>query len=176
MYQHGNRYDNMNNNVAKCFNSLIVDTRKLSLVSLLEYICGLCHNWFYEMQNMWSVSMPTHSKYAETIMVYECDKARQYKVNPIDYYRFHVKDGGLDGIVSLNTNECNCRQFESLQIPCSHAIAAARERNINPFTFFSWLYSVESLVLAYVESISPFGHVPQNPLRVTRHHQLSPTL
>lgn len=39
----------------------------------------------------------------------ECDKAKQYKVNLIDYYQFHVKDGGLDGLFSLNTHECSCR-------------------------------------------------------------------
>lgn len=53
---------------------------------------------------MWSVSTSTHSKYVETIMASECDKARWYKVNLIDCYRFHVKDGGLDDIVSLNAN------------------------------------------------------------------------
>ena len=74
---------------------------------------------------MWSVSTSTHSKYAKTIMAYECDKVRWYKMNPINCYRFHGKDGGLDDIVSLNKKECSFRKFKSLQIPCSHAIAAA---------------------------------------------------
>lgn len=72
-----------------------------------------------------------------------------------------MKDGVLDGIVSLNTNECNCDRFQYFQILCSHAIATARERNINSFTLCSRFYSVESLVLTYAKSISPLSHVSE---------------
>lgn len=58
-------------------------------------------------------------------MIVKCDMARQYGVNPIDCYRFYIKEGGLNGIVSLNTHECNWRQFECLKIPCSYAIIVA---------------------------------------------------
>lgn len=46
-------------------------------------------------------------------------------------------------------------------IPCSHDIVATKERDVNPFILCSRLHSVKSLVLAYVESILPFGHVSE---------------
>lgn len=103
----------------------------------------------------------THSKYAMSVMGLECDKVRGYAVKPIGCYRFHVKDGGLDDIVNLNMRGCSYNQFQCLQISCWHVIAAARERNINAFTFCSRFYSAESLVLAYAEAISLLGHILQ---------------
>ncbi|XP_038902280.1 uncharacterized protein LOC120088915 [Benincasa hispida] len=145
--------------IVEYFNSVTKEARKLLITTLIEYIRCLIQQLFYERQNIWLVSTSTHSKYAKEIISLECEKARRYRVNPINCYRFHVKDGGLDGIVSLNTLECSCRQFQCLEILCSHAIAAAREQNINSFTLCSRFYSVKSFVLAYAESISPLGHV-----------------
>lgn len=108
---------------------------------------------------MWSMNTSMHSKYAKSVMGVGCEKARWHAVNLVDCYRFHVKDGGLDGIVSLNMNECSCRQFQCLEISCSHAIVVARERNINPFTLCSRLYSVEYLDLTYAEWKKPPGYI-----------------
>ncbi|TYK29173.1 MuDRA-like transposase [Cucumis melo var. makuwa] len=49
------------------------------------------------------------------------------KVNPIDCYQFHVKDLDKEEIVNLHTQECTCKEFQAEQLPCSHAIVAARD-------------------------------------------------
>ncbi|XP_038887220.1 uncharacterized protein LOC120077410 [Benincasa hispida] len=160
-YQSENRYDNMTSNSVECFNAFTKEPRVLPITLLLEYTRGLLQGWFHDRQIVWSNSTSPHPISAEEIMGLECEKSRQCRVNPIDCYRFHVKDGRLDGIISLNTRECSCKQFQCLEISCSHAIVAARERNINPFTLCSKFYSVDSLVIAYAESINPLGHVSE---------------
>ncbi|XP_038892626.1 uncharacterized protein LOC120081651 [Benincasa hispida] len=114
-YQFGNRYDNMTSNISKCFNAITKEVRVLPATSLLEYIRGMLQGWSHERRTMWSNSTSTHLVYAEEIMSLECEKARRCRVNPIDYYRFHVKDGGIDGIAltleNVVTSNCSVWRF-----------------------------------------------------------------
>ncbi|XP_038887233.1 uncharacterized protein LOC120077423 [Benincasa hispida] len=103
--------------------------------------------------------MTLHSDYCETQLVSEADKGQQYRIEPIDCYRVHVRDNRLDGIVNLHTKECTCKEFDSLGIPCSHAIVATKERNIPIQSLCSRFYTVDSLMTTYAEPINPLGHI-----------------
>ncbi|XP_022151004.1 uncharacterized protein LOC111019024 [Momordica charantia] len=52
-----------------------------------------------------------------------------------------------------------CQEFDYFKIPCSHAIAAAMMRNINPYSLCDEAYTTNSWILAYAEPIFPVGHV-----------------
>ncbi|XP_038902459.1 uncharacterized protein LOC120089108 [Benincasa hispida] len=72
-----------------------------------------------------------------------------------------VRDNRLNGIVNLHTKECTCKEFDSLDISCSHAIVAAKERNILIHSLCSRFYTVDSLMTAYAEPINPLGHISE---------------
>ncbi|TYK21288.1 MuDRA-like transposase [Cucumis melo var. makuwa] len=80
------------------------------------------------------------------------------KVNPIDCYQFHVKDLDKEEVVNLQTKECTCKEFQVEQLPCSHAIAAARDRNINDYSLYANYYTNECLLAAYAEVVYPVGN------------------
>ncbi|KAA0061902.1 Ulp1-like peptidase [Cucumis melo var. makuwa] len=80
------------------------------------------------------------------------------KVNPIDCYQFHVKDLDKEEVVNLQTKECTCKEFQAEQLPCSHAIAAARDRNINVYSLCANYYTNECLLAAYEEVVYPVGN------------------
>ncbi|KAL0548763.1 hypothetical protein IC582_013233 [Cucumis melo] len=80
------------------------------------------------------------------------------KVNPIDCYQFHVKDLDKEEVVNLQTQECTCKEFQAEQLPCSHAIAAARDCNINVYSLCANYYTNECLLVAYAEVIYLVGN------------------
>ncbi|XP_038882314.1 uncharacterized protein LOC120073555 [Benincasa hispida] len=131
----------------------------LPIMCLLEHVRGLIQSWFYERRNYWASRTTSHLDYCENRLATECDKGKRYRVEPIDCYRIHVRDNRLDGIVNLHTKECTCKEFDSLGMPCLHAIVAAQERNIPIHGFCSLFYSVDSLMAAYAEPVNPLGHI-----------------
>ncbi|KAL4018195.1 hypothetical protein IC575_021785 [Cucumis melo] len=80
------------------------------------------------------------------------------KVNPIDCYQFHVKDLDKEEVVNLQTQECTCKEFQDEQLPCSHAITATRDRNINAYSLYTNYYGNEYLLAVYAEAIYPVGN------------------
>lgn len=94
-------------------------------------------------------------------MTNECDKGRRYRVEPIDCYKVYVRDGRLDGVVDFHTHECTFKEFDSIQIPCSNAIVAAKERDITPHSICNNKYSVDVLITSYADPILPLGHVSE---------------
>ncbi|KAA0059221.1 Ulp1-like peptidase [Cucumis melo var. makuwa] len=80
------------------------------------------------------------------------------KVNLIDCYQFHVKDLDKEEVVNLQTEECTCKEFQAEQLPCSHAIAAAWDRNINVYSLCANYYTNENLLAVYAEAVYPVGN------------------
>ncbi|XP_052193834.1 uncharacterized protein LOC127802170 [Diospyros lotus] len=72
-------------------------------------------------------------------------------------YRFNVKDGNSGGIVDLKVKTCTCWMFDFDKLPCGHALAAARSRNIDPYTLSSAYYQTEALLCAYADPVIPVG-------------------
>ncbi|XP_038888768.1 uncharacterized protein LOC120078560 [Benincasa hispida] len=122
---------------------------------------GMLQSWFYEWRNYWASRMTLHSDYCKTRLTSEANKGRRYRVEHIDCYRVHVRDNRLDGIVNLHTKKCAYKEFDSLGILCSHAIVAAKERNILIHSLCSQFYTVDSLMTAYAEPINPLGHISE---------------
>ncbi|XP_038904491.1 uncharacterized protein LOC120090860 [Benincasa hispida] len=133
----------------------------MPIVCLIEHVRGMFQSWFYERRNYWASRTTLYSDYCKTRLVNEADKGRRYRVVPIDCYRVHVRDNRLDGIVNLHTKECKCKEFDSLGIPCSHAIVATNERNIPIHSLCRRFYTVDSLMTTYVEPINPLSHISE---------------
>ncbi|XP_022151685.1 uncharacterized protein LOC111019601 [Momordica charantia] len=160
-YQVGRRYENMTTNSAASVNAFLQEARELPITKIVEFICELLQRWFHERRTQWSTQNTSHSDYAEERLAVQFEKSRRYTVKPIDWCMFHVKDGGLDGTVDLNARTYTCMEFQYMGIPCSHAIAAARHKNINYHTLIDPCYSVDSLIGAYAEPILLVGHMSE---------------
>ncbi|XP_038891557.1 uncharacterized protein LOC120080944 [Benincasa hispida] len=159
VYQIEQRYDNMMSNNAKCFSLLTKEYRLLLIVFLIEHVRGILQLWFYERRNYWASRTTLHSNYCEIRLASEVDKGRRYRVKPINCYQVHVRDNQLDGIMNLHMKGCTFKEFDSLGIPCSHAIFATKERNIPIQSLRSRFYTVDSLMTAYAKPINPLWQI-----------------
>ncbi|TYK18649.1 MuDRA-like transposase [Cucumis melo var. makuwa] len=98
------------------------------------------------------------TKWVELVIQKKQERALIINVNPIDCYQFHVKNLDKEDVVNLQTQECTCKEFQAEQLPCSHAIAAARDHNINVYSLCVNYYTNECLLATYVEVIYPVGN------------------
>ncbi|KAL0543854.1 hypothetical protein IC582_018959 [Cucumis melo] len=133
----------MTTNIAESMNSILKEPRDLPIASFLENVRALLQRWFWEHREEDIKVTSTLTKWAELVIQNKQEGALTMKVNQIDCYEFHVKDLGKEEVVNLQTKECTCKEFQVEQLPCSHAIAAARDRNINVYSlcdnYYTWL-------------------------------------
>ncbi|KAL4017485.1 hypothetical protein IC575_021038 [Cucumis melo] len=133
-------------------NSILKEPRDLPIASFLENVRALLQRWFWERREEGIKVTSTLTKWAELVIQKKQEGALTMKVNPIDCYQFHVKDLDKEEVVNLQTKECTCKEFQAEQLPCSHAIAAARVRNINVYSLCANYYTNECL-LAHMRSL-----------------------
>ncbi|KAL0540867.1 hypothetical protein IC582_020887 [Cucumis melo] len=148
----------MTTNIAESMNSILKEPRDLPIASFLENVRALLQRWFWERREEGIKVTPTLTKWAELVIQKKQEGALTMKVNPIDCYQFHVKDLDKEEVVNLQTKECTCKEFQAEQLPCSHAIAAARDRNINVYSLCANYYTNECLLAAYAEAVYPVGN------------------
>ncbi|KAL0551962.1 hypothetical protein IC582_011055 [Cucumis melo] len=152
------RYNMMTTNIAESMNSILKEPRDLPIASFLKNVRALLQRRFWERREEGIKVTSTLTKWAELVIQKKQEGALTMKVNPIDCYQFHVKDLDKEEVVNLQTKECTCKEFQAEQLPCSHAIAAARDRNINVYSLCANYYTNECLLAAYAEAVYPVGN------------------
>lgn len=148
----------MTTNIAESMNSILKEPRDLPIASFLEHVRALLQRWFWERREEGIKVTSTLTKWAELVLQKKQERALTMKVNPIDCYQFHVKDLDKEEVVNLHTQECTCKEFQAEQLPCAHAIAVARDRNINVYSLCANYYTNECLLAAYSEAVYPVGN------------------
>ncbi|KAA0034998.1 MuDRA-like transposase [Cucumis melo var. makuwa] len=88
----GRWYNMMTTNIAESMNSILKEPRDLPIASFLENVRALLQRWFWERREEGIKVTSTLTKWAELVIQKKQEGALTMKVNPIDYYQFHVKD------------------------------------------------------------------------------------
>ena len=82
----------------------------------------------------------------------------KYQVTPIELYAFQVHDQSQTFTGSLHNSTCTCCEFDLDRLPCAHAFAACKAKEMSVYSMCSQFYTVNALVLAYAEPIWPLGN------------------
>jgi hypothetical protein len=193
----GYRYNMMTSNIAESLNAKLKEARKLPITALVDHIREMLQQWFVERRDAASSLNTNLTRWAEDkvrknhnsglhmrvcILLFACifmiwfdfmfmNHANfefiKFQVAPIDLYAFQIYDQSQTFIVNLNNNTCTCREFDLDRLPCAHAIAACRAKEISVYNMCSQFYTANALVIAYAEPIWPVGNrsewvVPQD--------------
>ncbi|KAL0732670.1 hypothetical protein Bca4012_008879 [Brassica carinata] len=151
----GDRYNIKTSNIAESINSALKPARGFPISFLLEFIREKLGRWFFKRREDALSLTSQHSRGVENLLAIREEYADMMKVERIDGWRFVVKGGRRDCIVDLELRRCQCGVFDIEKIPCSHAIAAAKDVNIHVFTLVCRSYSKEFLYAAYAANIYP---------------------
>ncbi|CAG7909599.1 unnamed protein product [Brassica rapa] len=111
--------------------------------------------WFFKRREDALSLTSHHSRGVENLLAIREEYADMMNVERIDGWRFVVRGGHRDCVVDLELRRCQCGVFDIEKIPCSHAIAAAKDANIHVSTLVCPSYSKNYLYAAYAANIYP---------------------
>ncbi|KAG7557021.1 Zinc finger SWIM-type [Arabidopsis suecica] len=127
VYFQGKRYNIMSSNVVECLNAALAKALEFPIVSMVETIRMMLMRWFYCRRSKAEAHNSPVTPEVEEIMMKSLSESAGLSVKPASSSIFQVNtSAGASFIVDLERKTCTCKVFESLGIPCSHAMAAAR--------------------------------------------------
>ncbi|KAK3229112.1 hypothetical protein Dsin_000993 [Dipteronia sinensis] len=123
-----------------------------------EFIRNMLQRWFHNRHQA-AQSMRYQLTDASHLVILERVKKCSYMtVNPVDWNIFSVKLKEKQWTVNLAQKTCTCNKFQMDHFPCSHALATARERNLDLTSLCADYYKRETRIDAYSVPIMPVGH------------------
>ncbi|KAK2646652.1 hypothetical protein Ddye_021847 [Dipteronia dyeriana] len=152
------RYRVMTTNAAECINSCLKFAWQLPMLTLEEFIRNMLHRWFHDHHR--AAQSMRHQLTDATHLVIQkpVEKCNFMTVNLVDWNIFSVKRAGKQWTVDLARKTCTCNKFQMDLLPCSHALAAARDRNMDFTSLCTDYYKRQTLIEVYSVPIMPVGH------------------
>ncbi|KAG7584249.1 Zinc finger SWIM-type [Arabidopsis suecica] len=153
---YGQRYNIMTSNVAESLNAVLKEARELPIVTTLEYIRGTLMTWFEKRREKATQHDKPLTPKVEEIVQRDYERSTCYDVAKINNEQYEIKTTtGLSYVVDIQKRTCTCEEFNLLQIPCSHAIAAAIRCDMSVPMLAAPQYGSFFWSLAYNGSIHP---------------------
>ncbi|CAF2318735.1 unnamed protein product [Brassica napus] len=116
-------------------------------------------NWYAERRKVSQVCSGRLTPRVKEIVEENFEVSGGMLVSQINDLEFDVKETyGSSYHVNLCTKSCTCFSFQSLLIPCPHAIAAAIKEKKSIEEFVSSFYTVATLASAYADNILPISN------------------
>ncbi|XP_060210938.1 uncharacterized protein LOC132637947 [Lycium barbarum] len=145
----------MTSNIAECINGKLVAARELHVFDFLEEVrrmfgrlnCTNRKNGTYTFSSL-------SRRYQEMLSMNEY-KLLRMRVEASTEYVYTVNDGPRRFIIDLKRKTCSCRMFQMDEIPCSHARAVLKSKNLTADAYCSELFKPNTVVNTYDVPIDP---------------------
>ncbi|CAE5957616.1 unnamed protein product [Arabidopsis arenosa] len=162
VYFQGKRYNIMSSNVAECLNAALAKALEFPIVSMLESIRMMLMRWFYcRRQKANNNASPVTPEVEKKLMEQLSDSAG-LRVSPASTTIYQVNNSnGLSFTVDLERKTCSCKVFDTLGIPCSHALAAARVGGVPIIRLVEEEYKSGGWINAYSLNVMPVPNVTE---------------
>ncbi|XP_010415994.1 PREDICTED: uncharacterized protein LOC104701927 [Camelina sativa] len=127
----GERYNLLTNNIAESLNHALLPARDSPIVALIEFFRKMLSRWFESRRKKVTNCRGYISVEVEKFLKKQLKESIGVQVRLASAWDCEItaKDGQKFH-VSLEKRTCTCRAFQLLQIPCSHAMAAAKARGL----------------------------------------------
>ncbi|XP_056860066.1 uncharacterized protein LOC130508526 [Raphanus sativus] len=122
----------MTSNVAKSWNAVLREAREYPILALVNYIRGKLTSWFSVRGAAISTSLDNFTPKVMELLAINFESSAGYKVKKIKHL-----------------------EYEALEIPCQHAIAAAIMAKIKVDSLVAFEYTKNAIVSAYSGSVAP---------------------
>ncbi|XP_052625687.1 uncharacterized protein LOC111879090 [Lactuca sativa] len=143
------------NGISECFNSIIVDARKKSLITMLEEIRIYIMDRFPHMieeSTKWNTRIcPAVLKKMKLFG----KNMRFWLIIDSQQHVFKARRGCDSYMVDLDGRHCTCRLWDLAGIPCVHAIATINYIHQTSEEYIDDMFSKEQFLKCYSANISP---------------------
>ena len=177
VYFQGKRYNIMSSNVAECLNAALAKALEFPIVSMVETIRMMLMRWFYCRRSKSERHNSPVTPEVEEMMLRNLTESGSLSVKPASLTIFQVNtSAGASFIVDLQRKNCTCKVFDTLGIPCSHALAASRSNGTPIQDLVDDYYKIDAWRSAYSAVVMPVPNVSDEevPEEVVNAERLPP--
>lgn len=155
-YCEARRYNIMSSNVAEALNSALAKIVELPIVTMVEAIRTKLMKWFCVRRAKAAKLKDGITPNAHKLMLRHHAASAGLAVLPVSAWSYQVNTvEGKAFYVDLQKKSCSCLQFDKLEIPCCHALAAGATAKVHiPSLAGNW-YKVSVWGNSYAEFILP---------------------
>ncbi|KAF1874930.1 hypothetical protein Lal_00007546 [Lupinus albus] len=164
-YDEGRRYGHMTTNLAECVNGVLKGSRALPITSLVQATYHRLNSWFLHHRNEATSMIMAGHIYCEELTKVLNENNRKATCQTIRTFSresgVFVVEVPVEKVVDirrLNQYWCECGEFQSLRLPCSHVIATCSSMNLDYRQFISPIYRLDNLLKAYGRGFEPIGN------------------
>ncbi|KAG7592786.1 Zinc finger PMZ-type [Arabidopsis thaliana x Arabidopsis arenosa] len=150
------RYNLMSSNISESLNAALVKAVDYPIVSTVEFIRTMLMRWFYLRRKLAAKTESRCTPEVEDILIEHLGDSVECAVLACSDWIYQVNDGmGIVYEVDLQSKTCSCKVFDTLMIPCCHALAAVGVRNIDIYSLIGECYFVGPWMKMYEMVIRP---------------------
>ncbi|CAL0324864.1 unnamed protein product [Lupinus luteus] len=169
-YDEGRRFGHMTTNLAECVNGVLKGSRALPITALVKTTYYRLNEWFMHHRNEASNMIRAGHIYCEELT--KVLKENQRKAT-CQLVRTFCRETGVSEVevvsrsggrqvrvytVKVGDGWCDCGEFQSLRLPCSHAVATCASLALDCSQFISPIYRLDNIIKAYGCQFQPIGN------------------
>ncbi|XP_060201808.1 uncharacterized protein LOC132630234 [Lycium barbarum] len=155
LYAPVNRSWTMTSNIAESINSALVQARELPIFDFLEEVRIMFGRWNFTNRQNGSYTFTTLGKKFNEMLTINERKSARMTVIPSTEYVHTVIDEGRRFIVCIQKKTCSCKEFQMEEIPCPHAWAVLKKKNLTADNYCSKIYKPETVMKTYDIPVYP---------------------
>lgn len=150
-FTHGRHYDMLTSNTTEWTNSLFKETRVLPITKQVEEIHAKLLGFFERLHAQTQKIMLHLTPYAEKYLSSKMEESHRLHARAVGLVEFQVQSGEYVDVVNLKCRSFSCRRWEVMGIPLSHAVAAMKVQNIDPYDYCEHWYHTPMYQMTYSE-------------------------
>ncbi|KAL5146141.1 hypothetical protein HKD37_06G016022 [Glycine soja] len=171
-FDEGKRLGHMTTNLSESVNSMFKNTRHLPVSSLVEETYFKTAQLFANRGRQTQAMINSGSQYSE--VVFDAINSGQQEsnthiVNEFDRHNhtFIITEtqSPLETPrppgrfrVMLQSQKCDCGEFQAKHLPCSHVMAACKSVNVDPMTYVPMIFTLQHILHIYDNSYGLLPH------------------
>ncbi|CAL0320995.1 unnamed protein product [Lupinus luteus] len=171
-YDEGRRYGHMTTNLAECVNSVLKGSRALPITALVTTTYHRLNSWFIHHRTEAENMIRAGHVYCEELSNVITENNRKATCHVV---RNFSRNSGVAEVevtgrrrtrvytVRLMESWCDCGEFQSLRLPCSHAVATCASLNLDCGQFIAHIYRLDNIVKVYGVEFQPIANVEYWP-------------
>lgn len=149
------RYGVHTSNHVERWNGLLLDYRNQPIHVLVEKIRTVTMDRYKKYGDLARLLQGRVCSTKEWFLQYKTTQGANYQIKHCSDVLFEVTTAKSTHVVDLAALECTCNHWQSLGVPCSHAIKCMKAKGLDPYLSVEPCFSRETLVATYAEIWTP---------------------
>ncbi|PIA29353.1 hypothetical protein AQUCO_06000012v1 [Aquilegia coerulea] len=154
-FQEKPRYGIIYTNHVESWNRMIIPERMLPATNLVEGIHANIMRHYRDYRVDGEKFKTPVTKWCHEQILHNAWRGRTFTREKTSPTIWTVYGESRTCVVDLNARECTCKWWQTMGIPCEHAVSVIRECQMDPYTFCGVYYKRETYMETYKKNWRP---------------------